>query len=104
MGKPSATAPLPYRGPVLSVELLGVGAHGVFDHRADGAVVLGELFDQIRDVLGHPYPELNRGFPARPAPAALGRNGGGSATGAACTGGDDSCGVASWGEVARGGV
>ena len=58
---------------MLSVELLGVGAHGVLDYRSRGAVVLGELLDQIGDVLGHLHPQLDCGFPARLATPALGR-------------------------------
>ena len=86
------------------VDLLGVGAHGVLDHRAGGAVVLGELFDQIGDVLGHPHPSWMVGSRrGRPRPR-LGATVVGSATGAACTGGDETTGAAGWGVAVGRGV
>ena len=53
---------------MLSVDLLGVGAHRVLDHGAGGAVVLGELLDEIGDILGHAHSELAGGFPAGTTP------------------------------------
>ena len=89
---------------MLSVELLGVGAHRVLDHSTGGTVVLGELLDQIGDVLGHPHPELDRGFPARPTPAPLRCGRHGLCRRGVCIGGDDTTGVMGWGMAAREGV